>query len=499
MRRKDLLQIREDLKRGKKRKEIKLRPAPRQLEFDLWPGSREEQAIQAISASFGPQAFSPFFLVGPDRCREMVYFGLIRRVLSQPGQTLFLVPDISLGTALSREFFKKFGERVAILHSQLTPKSREQEWQRIRSGEVDVVVGPRSALFSPLRDLRLIIVDREHDDSYFQTENPSFDVRRGAWIRAMVEKAVCVYGSDRPSVEGFYRARAGGYNLSLESPKKKARVTIIDDRRERDLVCRHLKSLIAARLKQKGPALLFFNRRGYSSSLFCPRCDYTPRCDRCDISLAYHKREERLVCHYCNSSIPFAQACPRCGSRLIKKRGAGIEAVEEELKRAFPGRRVAVFDSDVVKNQDQRDKILRDFQKGKIPILLGTQLLARQSDLPPVSLVGILFPETMLALSDYRAGQKTFQAVSGMMDFVLDDPLSDVVIQTAAPDHFALAAAATGDYQSFFEQEIKFRQLMNYPPFSHVAEVLFQGEDLRNLGRKMRELFPRLEELGQRS
>ncbi len=495
MRKRGLLQVLEEMKRARRRKEAESRSCGRQLEFDLWPGSAEDRAIGKIASTLGRDSFSPHFLVGRNGGREIVYFGLIGRALSLGGQALFLVPEISVGSTLSCELVRRFGERVAILHGRLAPKSRESEWRRIRRGEAEVVVGPRSALFSPLPALKLIIVDREEDDSHLQTENPPFDVRRGAWMRATIEKAVCVYGSSRPTVEGFYRAREGGYDLRLGDPKPRSRVTIVDDRPERELVGQRLKSRIADRLKQKGPVILFFNRRGFASSLFCPRCDYTPRCARCDIALAYHKRDERLVCHYCNSFVTFDPSCPRCGSLLIKKRGAGIEAVEEELRRAFPASRVTVFDSDAVKSERQRVKILRDFQNGKIPILLGTQLLARQINLPPVTLVGILFPETVLALSDYRAGQKTFQTVRRMMEFALDDPLSEIIIQTATPDHYALRAAAAGDYQAFFEEEIRFRELMNYPPFSQLAEVTFRGEDLRSLGREIRKILPRLRSL----
>ena len=494
MRKKGYLQVQEIMEREVRRKETPIPRILRQLELDFFLDSHQQRIIETLTKAVGQEASFPFLLFGDDTRREVIYFALIRKILSLSGKALFLVPEIALTSVLREEFIKRHGEKVAFLHSQLTRKNREQEWRRIRNGSCDVVVGPRSALFSPLEGLKLIIVDQEQDESYYQKENPVFDARRGAWLRARQEKAVCVFGSERPSVEAFYRAQNEGVLVCLEKEKTKARVAIIDDRKERELVARPVKARIAARVKNQEPVLLFLNRRGYSSAIFCPRCDYTPRCDRCDITLAYHKREERLVCHTCNFSIPVLRVCPRCSSSLIRKRGAGVEAVEEELRRFFPKIRLAIFDSDIVKSQKEREKILERFAKGSIPILIGTQLLAHQTALPPVSFVGILFPETTLGLSDYRAAQKTFQAVSAMMEFARNDPRAEIVIQTAAPDHFSISRGAAGDYPGFYAQEIKFRELMGYPPFTHVAEIIFMGQNLRNLVQKMRDGFSRLQD-----
>lgn len=493
MRKKGYLRVEEEMGRERRRKETPRPRVLRQLELDFFLDPHQHRIIDTLAGAVGQEASFPFLLFGDDTRREVIYFALIRKILSDSGKTLFLLPEIELTSVLQDEFIKRYGEKVAFLHGRLTRKNREQEWRRIRNGSCDVVVGSRSALFSPLEGLKLIIVDQEQDESYVQKENPVFDVRYGAWLRARQERAVCVFGSERPSVEAYYRAQKAGVLICLERDKTKARVVIIDDRKERELVARPVKARIAARIKNREPVLLFLNRRGYSPAIFCPRCDYTPRCERCDITLVYHKREERLVCHTCNFSIPVLRVCPRCGSALIKKRGAGVEAVEEELRRHFPKTRVATFDSDIVKSQKDRDKILERYSKGSIPILIGTQFLAHQTVLPPVSFVGILFPETTLGLSDYRAAQKTFQALSGMMEFARNDPRSEIVIQTASPDHFSISRGAAGDYPGFYAQEIKFRELMGYPPFTHVAEIIFSGENLRKLAQKMRDCFSELQ------
>jgi primosomal protein N' (replication factor Y) len=259
---------------------------------------------------------------------------------------------------------------------------------------------------------------------------------------------------------------------------------------ERGLISSKLEERISEKLKKREPILVFFNRRGYASYLFCSRCNYISRCIHCDIALTYHKREGRLVCHYCNYSVAKMNRCPDCGSRMIRERGTGIEAVEEELKTIFPQGRIALFATDL--NKREQERILRNFWSGSIDILVGTQLLAHQVELPPASLVAILFPETILTLSDYRASQKTFQTLSRMMKFLTSDNKAEVIIQTALPHHFSIRQAALADYFSFFKEELKLRRLMNYPPFSSMAEILFQGENLRSVARKSREFSTRV-------
>ncbi len=484
---KELVHAARNLKRTEYKKPPSASKSEAQLEMDFSLDSPSRKTAEEMASVLGKQVFSPFLLHGPPEKRESVYFYLIKRILEQGKRVLFLVPEIALTQSLREQFEKKLGEKVALLHSRLAGRRRELEWLRIKKGEVPVVVGPRSALFAPVDDLGLIVVDEEQDESYFQPENPSYDARRGAWLRAKQKKAGLVYGSAFPTVSAFYRARRDGYLMELHGTGEKRRVEIVDDRREKGLISRRLAERIAAKLKMKESILVFLNRRGYASYILCSKCNRVPRCVRCDIALAYHKREKKLVCHYCDYQAPVEENCPDCGSRMIRGRGVGIEAVEEELKGMFPQSRIAAFATDL--DREEQDRILQGFRKGKINILIGTQLLAHQADLPPASLVSILFPETLLTLSDYKASQKTFQAISQMMRFLRKKEGAEIIIQTALPHHFSIRQAACEDYLSFFDQELNFRSLMKYPPFTHLVEVLFQGESLRYVARQSREFL----------
>jgi primosomal protein N' (replication factor Y) len=487
---KGFILVKKEVKKVKEKTTSAASRGQTQLEIDFSLDAQSREVADQITHKIEKKVFSPFFLYGPPEKREAVYSLLIKEILASGNRVLFLVPEITLTRTLIERFEKRLGEKVALLHSQLSERKRELEWRKIKEGEADVVVGPRSALFSPVDHLGLIIVDEEEDDSYYQLESPSYDARKGAWLRAKHEGAALVYGSALPSVEAFYRARKGKYLFCLDTEAGKTKVKIVDDRLERGLISFKLKEKISERLEKKEPILVFFNRRGYASFLFCSRCNYISRCIHCDIALTYHKREGRLVCHYCNYSAARMNRCPDCGSRMIRERGTGIEAVEEELKTIFPQGRIALFATDL--NKREQERILRSFWSGRIDILVGTQLLAHQAELPPASLVAILFPETILTLADYRASQKTFQTLSRMMKFIKSDNKAEVIIQTALPHHFSVRQAALKDYFSFFKEELKLRRLMNYPPFSSMAEILFQGENLRNVARKSREFSTRV-------
>lgn len=489
---KGLIHVKKEIKRHR-RVSVRSSPSlPTQLEMDFSLDEKTRKAADLIAGKIRKNAFSPFFLYGHPSKRRAVYLYLIRNILSQKKKVLFLVPEISLTKSLVENLKIKLGENAALLHSRLSERMKEVEWNRIKDGEVDVVVGPRSALFSPLSDIGMIIVDEEQDESYFQQESPSYDARKGAWQRATVEGSAIIYGSECPSVEAFNRAKKGGYLLCLEKDTKKFRVEIVDDRKERRIISQKLKDKIKERLERREPVLFFINRRGYASFLICSQCSNIPHCRNCDVSLTYHKKEGKLVCHYCNYSLESLDSCPVCGSRIIRKKGIGIEVVEEEIKRIFPQSSVACFDMDVVKKRGDQEKILSHFYKGKIDILIGTQLLAHRVDLPKVSLVAVLYPETLLTLSDFRASQRTYQNLNQMMKFLRNESNSELIIQTSLPQHRTILAAAVGDYSSFFEQEMKYRQIMEYPPFAHMAEVLFQELDLRTLARKARDFSSRL-------
>jgi len=453
------------------------------LDFSFSPGA--QAAAGKILDSLRRQAFSLSYLHASAPDREAVYLRLIKTVMAAGGRTLLLVPEITLSAALIGRLEQKMGERAAILHSRQTENQKEAEWRKIQSGKAAVVVGPRSALFAPVRDLRLVIVDEEQDGSFIQSENPAFDARQGALFRAKAEKAAAILGSATPSVGWFHRARSEGFLVTVEGSPSPAKARVVDMTRERGLLSRELEEAIRDRLARREQVLVFLNRKGYSSALVCPRCRYIPKCGRCDIALTYHKREDKLLCRYCGFETPALIRCPRCGEKFLGGREPGIEALEEEVRRKFPAGRVACFDTEVAARRRERAKVLDEAGQGRIDILLGTQLLVHQTGLPPATLVGILNPDALLSLADYRAAQKAYQSLTLMMRSGGENK-AEIIIQTALPDHYSIRSAASGDYAAFFKEEITFRRLMDYPPFSRMVEVVFQGTDLRGLARQAR-------------
>jgi primosomal protein N' (replication factor Y) len=491
---KDWIQIKRDIKRrGRPRKKEKPSPEPTQLEMDFSLDEHSLNLATKIVLRSRERPFSFFLLHGDQEKREGIYFYLIKKVLTRGEKVIFLVPEISLTRVLIKRFEKRLGEKVACLHSRLSERKRESEWRRIKEGEAEVVVGSRSALLSPVSDTGLIIVDEEQDDSYFQRESPTYDARKGAWLRAKEEGCVLIFGSAHPSVEAFFRARRRGDLLSLGDDGSSARVDVLEEKQKEGIISPILQKSIGGMLERKEPVLIFINRRGYASFLYCPRCNYIPRCPQCEISLTFHKKESKLLCHYCGYSMAKIDSCPVCGKKILRKRGLGIEVIEEELKEVFPQSRISCFDTDVIRTRKEQEKILNRFRQGKIDILIGTQLLAHQQELPPVPLIIVFYPEITLSLSDFKATQKTYQTLIQMMRFVRNGE-GRVMIRTAFPGHFAIRCAARRDYLCFFRQEIKFRRLMNYPPFCYMAEVLFRGENLKALARKSREFYSRLKD-----
>ncbi len=497
MKKKDLVTVEKTVRQVRRRVQPRATVRPAQLELDFSSDDTVRRAAGTISGEMEKGGFFPFLLFGPDGRRKAVYSHLLRTAISTGGQALFLVPEISLTPALIEEFEKSLGNNLALLHSRMTDKQREIEWQRIRERRVQLVIGPRSALFSPLVNLRLIILDDEQDDSYSQQEGLSFDVRRAARLRAEEEKAVLVLGSSAPTIESFHWARKGHFLIDLGRAPFKPRVSLFDFRGRSGLIDTRLIQAIRERLDRDEQAILFFNRRGYASFLVCNRCGFVPDCDRCALPLAYHRGEGKLVCHACRRSVPAEMNCPRCGGRLAARRNAGIEAVAEELRRTFPRKRTEVFAADEASRKGERESLLGGFKKKEIDILVGTQFLAHQAGLPPVSLVIILHPEMALHLVDFRSGQKAYHTVSRVGRFLREEKNADVLIQTASPDHYSIREAAKGDYEAFYEQEIKFRRLLDYPPFSSLAEVIFSGVDLRRLAGAARVFASRVKTMGK--
>lgn len=485
------IRAQKEMKRTRRRAEKTGDSIPVQLEMDFSLDKESSLASDFFFDSFGKKGSLSFFLHAPQPNRDAIYFDLIRKMLNARRKVLFLVPEISLTTPFQDKLEKKLGENVAILHSQLTAKQREGEWERIRNGRADVVVGPRSAVLSPLQEIGLIIVDNEHDEAYVQKENPSYDARKGASLRARQSSALLIYGSSAPSVEGYYRAKKKGLLVKIKETPAQRKVEILREHSREGV----LGEKLIRRLNQRmtgdapGPILVFYNRRGYATFTICSRCRHVPRCQRCDVTMSFHKKEGKLLCHYCGFFSSKISICPECGGKMHLGRSFGIEVVEEELKKKFPGKHILSFDSDVIRTHKEQERVLSRFSQKKIDILIGTQFLAHQENLSQVSTVVILYPETLLAIPDFRASQKTFHTLNHMTRFLAREGDPALIIQSSNPDHYSIQHGAWGRYDSFYDQEIRYRRLMNYPPFSYMAEILLTGENLRALGRESRKIF----------
>jgi len=418
-----------------------------------------------------------------------IYLRLIARCLEIGRTALLLVPEIALTPSVQAQFLARFGSKVALLHSALSENERHEEWWRVRRGEATVVLGTRSAIFAPLANLGAVIIDEEHDTSYKQEETPRYHGRDVAVVRARLAGALAVLGSATPSLESYWNAREGKYRLATlperVEGRKLADVEIIDMRQEfREThtsvpVSRRLHQEIETQIANRKQTMILLNRRGYSWFLLCRSCGQTQRCVNCSISLTYHRREHRLICHYCGYSTPVPPRCPNCDSEHLHYVGEGTEKVEKKFAELFPGARVARLDRDVARRQGQFQRVLDEFRRGKIDLLVGTQLIAKGHDFPGVTLVGVVSADIGLGLPDFRSAERTFQLLTQAAGRAgRGESPGRVLVQTFYPDHYAIRLAAEQDYEAFFQKEMRFRRMMHYPPVTALANVIAQGAKL---------------------
>jgi primosomal protein N' (replication factor Y) (superfamily II helicase) len=404
-----------------------------------------------------------------------LYLRLAHEVRSRGRGVLLLVPEIALTPSVAALFRGAFGERVAIQHSGLSDGERHDQWHRIRRGEVDVVVGTRSAVFAPIKALGLVIVDEEHDGSYKQEETPRYHGRDVAVVRAQQAGALAVLGSATPSMESFHNAQNGRYHLvSLQKrvlDRPMAAVQIVDMRHEFAIhgpdvvISGPLVTAIGERLERKEQAMVLLNRRGYATVVFCRQCAHTLECPNCSVSLTVHKAIRRARCHYCNYSIPLPTTCVKCGGKFLEQTGFGTERVEAEIKHAFPEARVARVDRDTIRRRGAITGLLSRFAAGELDILVGTQMIAKGHDFPNVTLVGVISADVGLGLADFRAGERTFQLLTQVAGRAGRGELTgDAFVQTLYPTHYSIRHACQQDYLAFFTDELEFRKRMRYPP-----------------------------------
>ncbi|MDE7321484.1 MAG: primosomal protein N' [Lachnospiraceae bacterium] len=420
-----------------------------------------------------------------------VYMELIDRVIAEGRQAIVLIPEIALTYQTLVRFYQRFGERVSVMNSRLSAGERSDQCERAAKGEIDIMIGPRSALFTPFERLGLVIIDEEHEGSYKSENMPKYHARETAGELCRMKDAILVLGSATPSLESYFKAKKGEIKLFALKERlaggQLPQVYVEDLRQElksgnRSIFSRRLHALIGDRLEKGEQTMLFLNRRGYAGFVSCRACGYVMKCPHCDVSLSEHtdryKRISKLVCHYCGYETPGVTNCPQCSSKYILGFRAGTQQIEELLHKEFPAARVLRMDADTTRNKDSYEQILSQFANEEADILVGTQMIVKGHDFAKVTLVGILAADMSLHAGDYRAGERTFQLLTQAAGRAGRSALSgEVVIQTYQPEHYAIIHAANQDYEGFYEEEMSYRDLMMYPPAAHMMAVLILSSD----------------------
>lgn len=450
---------------------------------------QQQDALSLIQNSIDTQKPPVVLLHGVTGSgKTEVYLQAIQYALDRDLGAIVLVPEISLTPQAVERFSSRFGGGVAVLHSHLSEGERHDEWHRIFDGSARIVVGARSALFAPVRKLGLIVVDEEHENSYKQEESPRYHARDVAVMRGHREGATVVLGSATPSLESVVNVQQGKYGMAVMPYRVDHRsmpvLRVVDMRHEASddkhfILSTELASAIRLRLERAEQTILFLNRRGYSATLVCSRCGYVAECTQCSVSMTYHKKIDRLACHFCGDNRPVPRACPNpeCNDPGFRYAGVGTERVEEILCKLFPGATIQRVDSDTMKRKDSYHRVLGDFKTGKIDILIGTQMIAKGLHFPNVTLVGVVYADVILHMPDFRAGERTYQLLTQVAGRAgRGDVKGEVIVQTFTPMHPAVQAARRMDFASFCDQELEFRRELNYPPYSHVIALLIRCE-----------------------
>ena len=458
--------------------------------FHLMPTLEQSQAIKSIKEDLNKNRFRTFLLYGiTGSGKTEVYLQAIAQALNSGKSSIIVVPEISLTPQTVSWFKERFGPKVAVWHSRLKGSERYLEWKRIKEGEAKIVVGARSAIFSPVKNLGLIIIDEEHENTYKQEDVPRYNTQEVARQRAILNKAIVILGSATPSLESYYNAVNKNYKLIrlTERIKKRdlPRVEIVDMRREFDrlkgrsmLFSRVLEQRIQHTLSQQEQVILFLNRRGFSTFISCSKCGFTMKCQRCEVSLVYHYTSKKLVCHYCNYSLEPPQICPKCLSNYLRYSGLGTEKIESEVYRLFPQAKIARLDTDITAKRGEEHRILNDFKNRKVDILIGTQMVAKGLDFPLVTLVGVISADTSLNLPDFRASERTFNLLTQVAGRAgRGAKPGSVITQTYNPNHYAILCSRTHDYVGFYKREIKFRKELKLPPFTHITKLTIRSKN----------------------
>ena len=416
-----------------------------------------------------------------------VYLTIMEQLVKQGKTCIMLVPEISLTPNMLRQLRERFGNTVALLHSGLSAGERYDEWLRLKNGEAQIAIGARSAVFAPLENVGAIIIDEEHDSSYISDNNPRYNTLDVANYRASIHGALLVLGSATPSLSSFYKAKKGDLQLISMPERINKRplpnVEIVDMALEsrsgnKGIFSQRLKEMLQQTLDKGNQAMLFLNRRGYSSFLQCTKCGYVAKCTDCDVSLTVHREDGMLKCHYCGKRFYMLDKCPECHQSSFKQGKIGTQQIAEILSNLYPGVKVLRMDADTTQNKESHGKILEAFRNNEAQILVGTQMIAKGHDFPKVTLVGVLDGDQSLYHSDYMSTERTFQLITQVAGRSgRDVETGSVVLQTYNPTHYCLQLAAKQDYLSFYKREINAREASSFPPFAEIVRVLYQGED----------------------
>ncbi|AOY78430.1 primosomal protein N' [Clostridium formicaceticum] len=468
-------------------KNIKFESLPKMI-----PNIEQKEVIQEITTYIQQDKTKTFLIHGiTGSGKTEIYLQLMEETLKKGKQGIILVPEIALTPQTVERFYGRFGEGIAVLHSNLSEGERFDEWRKIIEGKVNIVIGARSAIFAPLKNLGIIIVDEEHEHTYKSETNPKYHAVEVANYRGKEEGAIVVLGSATPSIESYYKGSKGDFSLFTLTKRATSatlpEVEIIDMREELDqgnknILSRKLYALIEENLKSKKQTILFLNRRGYATFISCPQCGYVVKCRRCDIAMTYHRTMKNLQCHYCGEKEGEPSICPSCGDSQINYFGTGTQKIEDLITSYFPQAVIGRMDMDSTSVKGAHQRILEDFKKEKINILIGTQMISKGLDFPNVTLVGIIGADATLNLPDFRASEKTFQLitqVAGRAGRGLEK--GKVILQTFNPEHYSIAAASKHDYSSFYDEELNLRREFLYPPFVQLIHISFSSKNLEEV------------------
>ena len=482
------------IKKGKKELGTRMKGPETSAEDFLITGKRkptEEQsrAIKSVIEAIDKKEHVTFLLHGiTSSGKTEVYLQAIDHALNKGRQAIMLVPEISLTPQTVERFVSRFGDKVAVIHSKLTPAKKFLEWKRIKDGKASIVVGARSAIFSPMSNLGVIIIDEEHETTYKQDDVPRYHARDVAEARARLNNCPLILGTATPSLESFYKAKHGEYKLVRLTRRIDDRllpkVKIVDMRMElatRKKIAIFSKVLLDAidnTLKKGKQAIIFLNRRGFSTFINCKKCGLVLKCKRCDTVLVYHFEEKKLVCHYCGYTQEPPDICPKCKSGYIKYLGLGTERVESEISRQFAQAHISRMDSDTTTKAGSHDRILGEFKSGQTSLLVGTQMIAKGLDFPMVTLVGVVSADVTLNIPDFRSSERTFNLLTQVAGRAgRGEHAGEVIVQTYVPSHYSILTAAKHDYEKFYEEEIKSRKELLFPPFVNLVKITVRARN----------------------